>query len=71
MKRKLWNRNFAILWQGQLISDFGNAEFAVALGFWVLERTSGNTVLMGIVEAAFAIPGVLLGPFAGTLARRC
>ena len=70
MKRKLWNRNFAILWQGQLISDFGNAAFAVALGFWVLERTSGNTALMGIVEAAFAIPGVLLGPFAGTLADR-
>jgi MFS family permease len=70
MKNKLWNRNFAILWQGQLISDFGNAAFAVALGFWVLERTAGNTALMGIVEAAFAIPGVLLGPFAGTVADR-
>jgi MFS family permease len=70
MKSKLWNRNFAILWQGQLISDFGNAAFAVALGFWVLERTGGNTALMGIVEAAFAIPGVLLGPFAGTVADR-
>lgn len=70
MKSKLWNRNFAILWQGQLISDFGNAAFAVTLGFWVLERTGGNTALMGIVEAAFAIPGVLLGPFAGTLADR-
>ncbi len=70
MKSKLWNRNFAILWQGQLISDFGNAAFAVALGFWVLERTGGNTALMGIVEAAFAIPGVLLGPFAGAVADR-
>ncbi len=70
MKSRLWSRNFAILWQGQLISDFGNAAFAVALGFWVLERTSGNTALMGIVEAAFAIPGVLLGPFAGTVADR-
>jgi MFS family permease len=70
MKSRLWSRNFAILWQGQLISDFGNAAFAVALGFWVLERTAGNTALMGIVEAAFAIPGVLLGPFAGTVADR-
>ena len=70
MKSKLWNRNFAILWQGQLISDFGNAAFAVALGFWVLERTSGNTALMGIVEAIFAIPGVILGPFAGAVADR-
>lgn len=70
MKSRLWNRNFAILWQGQLISDFGNAAFSVALGFWVLQRTGGDVALMGIVEAMFAIPGVLLGPFAGAVADR-
>jgi DHA3 family macrolide efflux protein-like MFS transporter len=74
--KRLWNRNFSILWQGQLISDFGNVVFAVALGFWVLEMTrtrqmpTGNMALMGIVEACFALPGVLLGPLAGAYADR-
>jgi MFS transporter, DHA3 family, macrolide efflux protein len=67
--KRLWNRNFAILWQGQLISDFGNAAFAVALGFWVLKVT-GSAALMGLVEACFALPAVLLGPFAGVFADR-
>lgn len=74
--KRLWNKNFTILWQGQLISDFGNAAFSVALGFWVLEMTktaampAGNLALMGLIEALFALPGVLLGPFAGAIADR-
>ncbi len=68
--RRLWNFNFTVLWQGQLISDFGNAAFAIALGFWVLDRTGGDTARMGIIEAVFAIPAVLLGPFAGAVADR-
>lgn len=74
--KRLWNKNFSILWQGQLISDFGNAAFAVALGFWVLEKTktaampTGDTALMALIEALFAIPGVLFGPLAGVVADR-
>lgn len=74
--KRLWNRSFAILWQGQLISDFGNAVFAVTLGFWVLgatatpEMPTGNLALMGIIEACFALPAVILGPFAGAVADR-
>lgn len=74
--KRLWNRNFSILWQGQLISDFGNAAFSVALGFWVLEMTktpalpAGNVALMGLIEACFALPAVLLGPVAGAFADR-
>ncbi len=74
--KKLWNLNFTILWQGQLISDFGNTAFGVALGFWVLASTTsaqypaGNTALMGIIEACFALPAVFLGPMAGALADR-
>lgn len=75
-KKRLWNKNFTILWQGQLISDFGNAAFSVALGFWVLEATrsaqypAGNMALMGLILAFFAIPGVVLGPIAGAFADR-
>lgn len=74
--KKLWNKNFSILLQGQFISDFGNAIFAVALGFWVLGMTKspampeGNKALMGLVLACFALPRVLIGPFAGALADR-
>lgn len=74
--KRLWNRNFTILWQGQFISDFGNVAFTVALGFWVLDATrtnampAGNMASMGIVEACFALPAVLLGPFAGAFADR-
>ena len=74
--KRLWNRNFTILWQGQFISDFGNAAYSVALGFWVLATTTseqfphGNTALMGIIEACFALPAVVLGPLAGAFADR-
>lgn len=74
--KRLWNKNFSILWSGQLVSDFGNAAFSVALGFWVLEMTKtaampgGNTALMGLILACFALPNVLLGPVAGAFADR-
>jgi MFS transporter, DHA3 family, macrolide efflux protein len=67
--KRLWNRNFTILWQGQLISDFGNVAFSVALGFWVLDVTK-STAMMGAILACFSLPGVLLGPFAGAVADR-
>jgi MFS transporter, DHA3 family, macrolide efflux protein len=74
--RQLWNRNFSLLWQGQLISELGNVAFSVALGFWVLELTTtpqmptGNMALMGLIEACFALPAILLGPFAGAFVDR-
>lgn len=36
---KLWNKNFFLLWQGQLVSVFGDALYSMALGFWVLQET--------------------------------
>ncbi len=66
---KLWNKNFAILWQGQLISDLGNGIFNFILGFWVLDIT-GSPLLMGAVMACLSIPRVIFGPIAGTFADR-
>jgi MFS transporter, DHA3 family, macrolide efflux protein len=66
---KLWNKNFVILWQGQLISDLGNGIFNAILSFWVLEIT-GSLIMMGTVLACLSIPRVVLGPFAGTYADR-
>lgn len=66
---KLWNKDFAILWQGQLISDLGNGIFNAILSFWVLDIT-GSKIMMGTILACLSLPRVLLGPFAGAFADR-
>ncbi len=63
----MWNRNFLLLWQGLLVSQVGTQLFSLALLYWILE-TTGSATIMGLVMMAAALPGALLGPFAGTLA---
>ena len=62
------NRNFSLLWVGQLISFFGDRVHQVAIGVLVLQR--GTALDVGIVFAATAIPNVFLGPLAGALVDR-
>ncbi len=59
------NRNFLILWLGQLVSQLGDALFKFALVIWLV-YTSGTLTLAGIMTAA-SIPGIIVGPVAGTL----
>jgi len=66
---KLWNMNFFLLWQGQLVSAVGDVIYEIALGFWVLAVT-GSTGLMGALMAASTVPRVLIAPFAGVLVDR-
>lgn len=68
-KNKLWNLNFTLLWQGQLVSSFGDSVYDIALGFWILAKT-GSTGLMGLLMAAIAVPRVILSPIAGTYVDR-
>jgi len=68
-REKLWNLNFFFLWQGQLVSCFGDVVYEIALGFWVLLVT-GSTALMGTLMAASILPRVVISPFAGTLVDR-
>lgn len=69
MRLKLWNRNFFLLWQGQLVSVFGDALYSMALGFWVLQET-GSTTIMGSIMALVTIPRIILGPIAGVIVDR-
>ncbi len=66
---RLWNRNFVLLWQGQLVSALGDIMYAIALGFWILQVT-GSTALMGSLMAATTLPRILVAPFAGVVVDR-
>lgn len=65
----LRNRNFALLWLGQLVSLVGDYTLGVALPFYVLQLTHSilQTGLMFIVET---IPTILLGSLAGVFVDR-
>jgi MFS family permease len=60
----LRNRNFLLLWIGQLVSQVGDRVHAIALMWWVLE-TTGSAALMGTVLIFATVPSVVFGPFAG------
>ena len=66
---RLFNRDFVLLWQGALVSMFGDLLFEIALGFWVLAET-GSTGLMGTLMAVSIIPRVVVSPIAGVIADR-
>ncbi|MGL5753728.1 MAG: MFS transporter [Paraclostridium sp.] len=68
-KNNLWNKNFFLLWQGQLVSCLGDAFYSMALGFWVLDKT-GSSAIMGMLMAAVSIPRIIIGPFAGVIVDR-
>lgn len=59
------NSNFLILWIGQTVSQFGDVFFRFAITIWIM-RTAGIPALAGVMMMA-SIPGIILGPIAGTL----
>jgi MFS family permease len=63
------NRNFSLLWVGQLVSFFGDRVHQVAIGVLVLGTTK-SPLDVGLVFAATAVPNVFLGPLAGALVDR-
>lgn len=69
LEQKLWNKNFFLLWQGQMVSVLGDVLYLLALDFWILEMT-GSTALMGLLSAMTMTPRLVLGPFAGVFIDR-
>lgn len=66
---KLWTWNFFLLWQGQLVSGFGDILYSIALGFWIYAET-GSTALMGTLMATSMLPRIIISPFAGVWVDR-
>jgi MFS transporter, DHA3 family, macrolide efflux protein len=66
---RLWNRNFTLLWQGQVVSSIGKQAFSLAAMLWLKQLTDSGT-LMGLVMTAAMLPMVVLGPIAGVMVDR-
>lgn len=66
-QNKLFNKNFFLLWQGQLVSQLGSQAFAIAMIFWVKHQTESAT-MVGTILMLSTIPQILLSPIGGTFA---
>lgn len=67
--KKLWNKNFILLWQGTAVSVFGDVLYSIAIGFWVYHKT-GSTGLMGAMSSISMFVAMFLNPFTGALVDR-
>jgi MFS family permease len=63
------NRDFNLLWVGQVVSDLGGNVSAIAFPLLVL-TTTGSPVKAGIVAAAVNLPDLVLSVPAGALVDR-
>ena len=68
--KKLWNRDFVLLLQGNAVSTIGDLMYSVAIGYWVYEQT-GSSGLMGIMSAISMFVTMLLSPFSGSIVDKC
>jgi DHA3 family macrolide efflux protein-like MFS transporter len=62
-------RTFFVIWSGQLVSTIGSALTGFALGVWIYQET-GSVTLFAMNMLAFAVPNLLVSPFAGALVDR-
>ena len=62
-------KKFLMLWGASLISTSGSGMTSFALGIFIYQKT-GLTSMTGLMIMAGFLPGLLLSPFAGTLADR-
>ena len=70
MGRKLWNKDFILLLQGNAVSTIGDLMYSVAIGYWVYKQT-GSSGLMGIMSAISMFVTMFLSPFSGSIVDKC
>lgn len=62
-------RNFALYWIGFAASNSGKW-IEVTGAVWLLSELTASPVLLGLLGISRALPGAVLGPFAGVIADR-
>ena len=70
MPKKLWNRDFILLLQGNAVSAIGDLLYSVAIGYWVYEQT-GSSALMGVMSSSSMFVTMFLSPFTGSIVDKC
>ena len=70
MQRRLWNKNFLLLLQGNAVSTLGDVIYSVAIGFWVYQAT-GSSALMGLMSSISMFITMFLSPFCGSIVDKC
>ncbi len=72
MSQKLFNKNYVLLWFGQMVSATGNSIQYIALMWWIMEKFPSNQsgIVIGWMFASNMIPVAAIGPFAGVLVDR-
>ncbi|HEX9841025.1 MAG TPA: MFS transporter, partial [Anaerolineales bacterium] len=63
------NRNFSLMWSGQLISTIGSALTSLAASIYVF-RLTDSALSVGLMLMATAAPSLLVGLFAGVFVDR-
>lgn len=67
--KKLMNKNFILLLQGNAFSSIGDILYSVAIGYWVYEQT-GSTALMGIMSSISMFVVMFVSPLSGSIIDR-
>lgn len=65
----LINRNFVLLWIGQLVSQLGDKAYNIVLMWWLLEKTNSPIFVSSFLVASM-LPELLFGPVAGVYIDR-
>src|SRR5512142_1319713 len=63
------NRNFSLMWSGQLVSTMGSALTSLAASIYVY-RLTDSALSVGLMLMATAAPSLLVGLFAGVFVDR-
>ncbi len=70
MRKKLWNKDFVLLLQGNAVSTIGDVMYSIAIGYWVYQ-TTGSSALMGIMSSISMFVTMFLSPFCGSIVDKC
>ena len=70
MHKKLWNKDFTLMLQGDAFSTLGDLLYSVAIGYWVYEQT-GSSTLMGVMSSISMFMTMIVMPFSGTIIDKC